>query len=131
MLLAQGCEQAAIEAISIEIMSLRVASAVFRVAKSTLHDWVVREGVILESPRRTVLTANEIKVICELLIHHAKCGVPLTRKHLRDAFEIFVKTLPLPRRNAEPFKKGRPGLHFVRNFEKRHAGLLNLACSTR
>lgn len=58
-------------------------------------------------------------------MHCADLGVPLSRSHLYEATETFIETLP--GRDKLPFKDGRPGSRWARDFYRRHQDRLKEA----
>eukprot|EP00171_Calliarthron_tuberculosum_P002273 IDg2273t1 len=117
----------AVDAVRSGQLSIRAAAEKFRIAKSTLHDYVKRDGTTPGPVRRTALSAEEEHTVCDLLLQYARQGVPLTTTHLCDAIEILVSTLPLERRAKIAFKEGRPSTKYCRGFKKRHATKLRFA----
>lgn len=109
-------------------MKLRAAEQIYRIPRSTIHLHVgrsrLREAGNLppSSPpgRRPVFTTNEEGVVVELLCRYSDKGIPLNRQHAAEAFEIIINRFPPARRAALPFRDGRPGAHFLRNFMKRN-----------
>lgn len=89
-----------------------------------MHDYVLRDETTRAPQRKTALSAEEEHKVCDLLLDYSGQGVPLTAKHLCDAVEILVSTLPDERRKKMPFKKGRPSAKYCRGFRKRHASRL-------
>eukprot|EP00171_Calliarthron_tuberculosum_P003144 IDg3144t1 len=88
----------AVDAVRNGQLSIRAAADKFRIAKSTLHDYVARDRTPPRLVRRTALSADEEQTVCDLLLQYARQGVPLTTAHLCDAIEILVSTLPPERR---------------------------------
>lgn len=111
----------AVQAVRSGNLSIRAAASKFRIAKSTLHDSVVRDGSVREPCRRTALSADEEEKVCDVLLQYSGQGVPLTTAHLCDAIEILVSALPDERRARMLFKQGRPTVKYCRSFRKRHA----------
>eukprot|EP00171_Calliarthron_tuberculosum_P022919 IDg22919t1 len=74
-------------------LTLRAAAVHYRVAKSTLHDYVKPDEQSRTAVRNTALSSREEEVLDNFLSQHAWRGVPLTTLHLSDAVKIFVRTL--------------------------------------
>eukprot|EP00171_Calliarthron_tuberculosum_P001753 IDg1753t1 len=110
----------AVQAVRSGQLSIRSAAERFRIAKSTLHDYVLRDGTTRGPVRRTALSAEEEEKVCDLLLQYSGQGVPLTAAHLCDAIQILVFALPAERRAKMPFKEGRPSAKYCRGFKKRH-----------
>eukprot|EP00171_Calliarthron_tuberculosum_P006070 IDg6070t1 len=118
-------------------MTLRDAEKVFRIARSTLHRHTkgrerpaspeVSSSTSRKLGRPPAFAAGEEEVIVELLTHYAHRGLPLSRLHAQEAFQIFVSRLPLSRQAALPFRDGKPGVKFMRNFARRHRDRLRFA----
>lgn len=70
--------------------------------------------------RPTSLSLAEGSVIINTLAYFAEHGVPLTRVHLIEAISTFIQQLPCERQQQLPFPNGRPGVKFVRAFERQH-----------
>eukprot|EP00171_Calliarthron_tuberculosum_P004732 IDg4732t1 len=109
-------------------MTYREAAARFHLPRSTLADSVAREAcdadgerITKKLGRPTALKAAEEATIVHLLNGYADRGVPLTRTLLIEAVSLLVSRFSEERRAALPFKSGRPGLDFIRAFEKRHS----------
>ena len=78
---------------------------------------------------RTALNPEEERQIIELVQRFSDKRVPLYRTHLSEAAATFIQTLPLERQKTLPFKNGKPGVRWVRNFYLRHSDELRYAIS--
>lgn len=112
-------------------MKLRLAERLFRVARSTIHRHARadQKNMSQASPsgRTPALAAAEEQVIVDLIQRYSDRGLPLTRTHVRDAFALYIARLPAARRSQMPFRDGRPGVKFLRNFTLRHKASLRFA----
>lgn len=116
------------------IVSHREAARRYHIPKTTLQDALRRhkEGLPLGvAGRPPVFKADEEMLIVQMLLTYADRGVPLTRIHLTEAISLFVKQLPHQRRKSIPFANGRPGVKFLRSFERRHRERLRFAVPVR
>eukprot|EP00171_Calliarthron_tuberculosum_P004807 IDg4807t1 len=112
-----------------ERMKLRAAESMFRVAKSTIHRHAVKHRPAARPDdlppcgrpgRPTAFSAAEEKVVVDLLCRFADRGIPLSRAHLKEAFALFIKRLPILRQVKLPFRGGQPGPKFLRGFTRRN-----------
>eukprot|EP00171_Calliarthron_tuberculosum_P001518 IDg1518t1 len=121
--------------------TLRQAAKDFRIAKSTLHRHAGGcARTSSEEPLRRAaggvgrppaFAQEEEKVIVDLLQYYANKGLPLSRLHAQEAIQLFVSRLPPSRRAALPFRDGRPGGKFMRNFALRNRDRLRFAKPVR
>ena len=77
--------------------------------------------------RPPVLTKEEERTVVQMVLKYADRGIPLTREHVRDAIQMLVHSLPEKRKSMIPFRDGRPGVKYMRLFEKRHIRALKVA----
>lgn len=110
----------------------RSTAAQFRVPIATLFDNVHAQNPrILKTAARpgrlAALTPPEEENVVSLLTRYAERGIPLRRSHLQEAIEIVIARMPAARRMFLPFKNGKPGTRYLRNFTKRHAMILKFA----
>lgn len=59
----------------------------------------------------------------DALLHYADNGTPLSRECTKDAFQTFIRRLPIQRRRHLPFNDDRPGDVFIKKFLSRHPSL--------
>eukprot|EP00171_Calliarthron_tuberculosum_P023847 IDg23847t1 len=115
-------------------MKLRAAEKTFRIARSTIHHYssaknppVRPDNLPRPLGRPPAFAPAEEKVVVDLLCRYSNRGVPLARAHLEEAFAILISRLPIKRQRSLPFKNGRPGPRFLRNFLRRNKGRLRFA----
>jgi len=120
--LAEERFQDAVEAHE-EGVSVRMAARIARLPRSTFHRKLKEIG----KPRihhRCALTKDEEQTIVDTIQVYWVSGHPLTHKDIMDAVELLVKNMPFSRRLTLPFRDGRPGRRFVKNFLARHKEVL-------
>lgn len=108
-------------------LRIHAAADKYRIAKSTIHENVIRHGAPSRPAQRTARTQSEEQTVVDLVLQFAGQGVPLTTLHLCDAFEVLVSTLAPERQARMLFKSGRPTVKFCRAFRRRHVDKLRLA----
>ena len=108
-------------------MSIRKAAARYRFPKSTLQYNLKKRESTGHAGRPPALTPEEERVVLEALFYYSDCGVPLTRRNVQEALQIFIEQMPESRRNALPFTNGKPGEKFMRSFEKRYRNELKVS----
>lgn len=108
-------------------MPVRLAEKLFEVPPSTIHRNA--KGLRARPPNQppprpcgqpTAFTKEEESVVLELLLRYADHGIPLSRAHLKEAFEILIERMPLSRQRALPFRNGIPAKNFLTAFTNRH-----------
>lgn len=118
-------------------MTLRQAEKTYRVARSTLHrhsQGTTPSPAPTDASRATggagrppAFAPEEEKVVVDLLTRYAHKGLPLSRLHAQEAFQLFVARLPLSRQALLPFRDGKPGVRFMQNFARRNRDRLRFA----
>ena len=101
---------------ALKTKGLRAVSREFNIPKSTVSLWAKSPKAKVGSGGPTALESHEEELIVEALLYTAKCGFPQSRKNLQD----MVKSYVISSGKVTPFRDGRPGLDWVRRFEKRH-----------
>lgn len=99
--------QDAVHAVKEEGMSIREASVLFGIPKSTLHDRVTGAHGIYEG-HQTVLTREEEEMITDRLKYMATWGFPLTTLDLRN----FIKSYLDKKGATTEFKDNMPGRRY-------------------
>eukprot|EP00171_Calliarthron_tuberculosum_P002526 IDg2526t1 len=112
-------------------MTLREAERTYRIARSTIHLHCAAPAGPVEAVRPLgrppAFDPAEEEVVVDLLCRYANRGLPLARAHLEEAFAILISRLPDKRQRSLPFKNGRPGPRFHRNFIRRNRDRLRFA----
>ena len=103
-------------------VSLRQAAARFHLPKSTIHDYVTRKACAKKIGTNRALSDDEEQTVLESLLYFADLGVPLTRSDVREAIAMLVSTFSEERKQSLPFRDGKPGRAYLRNFE---SGIVN------
>jgi len=116
--------------------SVRRAAGFYRVARSTLQDRIAgacrpQRRIRRPAGRRRQFSDSEEETIIATLLSFADRGVPLNRRHLKEAIKTFVSHLPASRRASIRFREGIPGYRFLRDFEKRHESRIVFGRGTR
>ena len=83
-------------------------------------------GKLTSDPRDYYFKGRREKIL-DLLLRCADKGFPLTLKHVTEAAQIVIQSLPNRRQNRLPFKNGRLGYKWVKSFYERHNGELRFA----
>ena len=106
-------------------MSVRKAAYVYRIPKSTIHAaFYTPMTPKCHHHHCRVLSDSKETIIASMLITYADNGVPLTLKHVEEAVATFVSNMSPTRSITMPFKNGKPGPRFFRNFMSRHSDVV-------
>lgn len=114
-------------------VSYREASKASRIPIATLHRAVQKNKTpATRRPGRSFsLTTQEEGLLVSLLTRYSDRGVALNRNHLCEAVAVIVSRMPPARREKLPFKDGKPGIKFLRGFQKRHGDRIKFTRPTR
>ena len=92
----------------------------YNVPKTTLLRWVKNPTAKTGSGGTTVLSQHEEELLATAIAYLARYGFPQDRTDIIDMTESFVTNM----RRVNPFKDNRPGIDWVRGFEKRQKKVL-------
>lgn len=115
----------AIDVITKEKVSLRVAAEQFGISKSTLGRHVHKrsQSDSRRAGRPCSLQPEEEQVIVEAAQEFSRRGTPLSRSCLRDLVMVLVKSFSPSRRSETQFRNDKPSPKFISNFLNRHPEL--------
>ena len=112
--------------------TIRKASAIQCVPRSTLHDNIAKHSSRSVSVSRlpgrlSSLSSIEGQMFLALLLRYADRGIPLRRRHVKEAIEIIVSRMTPGRRLSLQFKNGSLSSHYLRDFTRRHRTKIRFA----
>ena len=104
--------------------TIRKASAIQCIPRSTLHDNIAKYSSRSVSVSRrpgphSSLSSIEEEMVLTPLFRHANRGIPLRRRHVKEAIEIIVSRMSPAGRLSLQFKNGSLGSHYLRDFTRR------------
>ena len=109
--------KAAINKVRVEKKAIYGVAKEFNIPRATLRRWIVSTPSHQGRGRNTVLSLDEEKLIVDAVKFVSNCGFPQSRTDIRNMVQSFIQDI----KRETPFPNSRPGLEWMRNFEKRHA----------
>ena len=109
---------AAVEKVNKTRVSIYKAAREFKIPEETLRRWVRSPPTHVGAGRNTVLSNEEEGLIVSAIDYVSRCGFPIGRNDIRNMVQSYVNSI----RRKTPFNNGKPGLDWMRLFEKRHVG---------
>ena len=107
--------QHAIDAVKSQSMSMRTASRVYGIPRSTLFD-KLHGNTPLVFQSKTVLTSAEEQRLVNWVLHMSQIGYGWTRFEVIDTVKRIVETDKRP----NPFNNNKPGREWWHGFVQRH-----------
>ena len=104
------------------LLEVEKGSSVYAAAKKhgvpeqTVRRWVIKQPSHAGPGRKSFLTTDEEKCIVVALQFLGKCGFPFDRRDVLNLVESYLNENP---NSQKPFPNGKPGIEWIRGFEKR------------
>lgn len=99
--------------------SIYSASKKNGIPEQTLRRWIVKSPSHQGPGRSPFLSQEEEKCIVQAVKFLSKCGIPFNRKDILNVVETYLLS---SKELSHLFPNGKPGIEWVRGFEKRWKG---------